>query len=525
MRRGQASIVANPILVGAVTTLVVVVAVFLAYNANNGLPFVPTHSLFVQFKNGAEIVKGNEVREGGFRVGVVEDVVPVRMSDGHVGAQMKLKLDRTVGSLPVDTDVVVRQRGSLGLKYIELDKGRSSRTLDDGATLPLNHSLTPVDLDRVYNMFDEKTRLGSVRSLDGFGDTFAGRGQSLHEFIDAAPRLFKVLQPVATNLADRRTDLGGFFQALERTVRTVAPVSQVYAGTFKKTADTFAAIDADPASLKATISKSPPNLDVSTRSLRVQTPFLQDTAKFSRDLNAAAQELHPTLPVVNSALEIGTPVTKRSVQLNDELQGAMVALRDLATAPTTNAALRGLTDTVTTLQPQLRYIGPYITVCNNWNSFWTLVAEHFSANISTGTAERAMLNNTGGNPAQGTQDNTTGAMGAVLPAAGMGVPQGTNPEFFHSPTYSAAVTPDGRADCEAGQQGYASAANRFTEYKHVNYQHLVEDPDHARTASGPHFKRYDINGKGEGGLGPDRVPPGETFDAQPGGTGAQVPTP
>ena len=37
----RASIVANPVLVGAVTTLVVIVAVFLAYNANNGLPFVP----------------------------------------------------------------------------------------------------------------------------------------------------------------------------------------------------------------------------------------------------------------------------------------------------------------------------------------------------------------------------------------------------------------------------------------------------------------------------------------------------
>ena len=33
-RRPNASIVANPVLVGAVTTLVVLVAVFLAYNAN-----------------------------------------------------------------------------------------------------------------------------------------------------------------------------------------------------------------------------------------------------------------------------------------------------------------------------------------------------------------------------------------------------------------------------------------------------------------------------------------------------------
>src|SRR5207249_4511213 len=78
-RRGSASIVANPVLVGAVTTLVVIVAVFLSYNANNGLPFVPTRSVFVELKNGSELVKGNDVREGGFRVGVVEEMVPARM--------------------------------------------------------------------------------------------------------------------------------------------------------------------------------------------------------------------------------------------------------------------------------------------------------------------------------------------------------------------------------------------------------------------------------------------------------------
>jgi len=48
----------------AVTTLVLIVAVFLAYNANNGLPFVPTRQLDVQIANGANLVKGNEVRSG-----------------------------------------------------------------------------------------------------------------------------------------------------------------------------------------------------------------------------------------------------------------------------------------------------------------------------------------------------------------------------------------------------------------------------------------------------------------------------
>ena len=72
MRRGSASIAANPVLIGAATTLVVIVAVFLAYNANSGLPFVPTYELKAEVPNAANLVKGNDVRIGGTRVGVVD---------------------------------------------------------------------------------------------------------------------------------------------------------------------------------------------------------------------------------------------------------------------------------------------------------------------------------------------------------------------------------------------------------------------------------------------------------------------
>jgi CRISPR/Cas system CMR subunit Cmr6 (Cas7 group RAMP superfamily) len=59
MRR--AGIASNPVLIGAVTLLVVIVATFLSYNANTGLPFVPTTELKVRTTNGANIVRGNEV--------------------------------------------------------------------------------------------------------------------------------------------------------------------------------------------------------------------------------------------------------------------------------------------------------------------------------------------------------------------------------------------------------------------------------------------------------------------------------
>src|SRR4051794_32944541 len=160
-RRGSASIVANPVLVGAVTALVVIVAVFLAYNANNGLPFVPTRGLNVQVDNGAELVKGNEVRSGGFRVGVVQDMKPVRLANGQVGALLKLKLDEKFGAVPVDSSVVVRPRSSLGLKYVELVRGTSKKTFPDGGLMAVSHTKIPVELDQFYNMFDAKTRRAS----------------------------------------------------------------------------------------------------------------------------------------------------------------------------------------------------------------------------------------------------------------------------------------------------------------------------------------------------------------------------
>ena len=82
MRRGGVGAIASsPTLVGAVTTLIVILAVFLAYNANNGLPFVPSYRISVQVPNAETLVPGNDVRIGGVRVGFVEDVVPVQHTD------------------------------------------------------------------------------------------------------------------------------------------------------------------------------------------------------------------------------------------------------------------------------------------------------------------------------------------------------------------------------------------------------------------------------------------------------------
>ena len=141
-RGGRPSVIANPVLVGAVTVLVVITAVFLAYNANSGLPFVPTYELRATVPDAAEVVAGNDVLIGGSRVGQVADVTASRTPRGQV-AEFRLKLDNSVKDLPADTRLLIRQRSNVGLKYIELLPGRSPRTLASGSTLPVEQASPP----------------------------------------------------------------------------------------------------------------------------------------------------------------------------------------------------------------------------------------------------------------------------------------------------------------------------------------------------------------------------------------------
>ena len=282
--RSASSVFANPVLVGAVTVLVVIVAVFLSYNANNGLPFVPTTSLKVRFANGQNLVKGNEIRSGGFRVGVVEDMKPVQLSAGRVGAELKLKLDKTIGEIPEDSRWRIRPRSALGLKYLELTEGDSKTAFTDGDTVPLEQTEVNVDLDEVFKIFDEKTREASRGNLQGFGDAFAGRGAAVGRTVEEAPRLFGHLEPVARNLADPQTELPTFFKELGDAARIVAPISETNARLFTTMADTLEAIARDEEALRQFIDKQPATLDVAIASFRVQRPFLRRADRVLRGL-------------------------------------------------------------------------------------------------------------------------------------------------------------------------------------------------------------------------------------------------
>ena len=385
MRRGT-SVAANPVLIGAVTVLVVIVAVFLAYNANNGLPFVPTYQLWMQVPDAANLVTGNEVRIGGDRVGIIDRIEPVVHRDGAVTAKLHVKLETSVKPLPVDSTIIVRPRSALGLKYVELTRGHARKTFADGATMPLRSATPkPVEIDEFFNMFDEPTRAANQVNLREFGDALAGRGTDLGAAIQALDPLTRNVIPVLRNLADPNTRFVQLFQALERTAAEVAPVAEQNGrlfGDLATTFDAFAAI-ARPY-LQDSISGGPAALDTAIRSFPIQRPFLANTAGFFRELQPGARALRTAAPLLADAFTVGTKTVTRASSLNRRIADTMRALEAFSLDPQVPLGIRGLRGTVEQLTPTVQNLAGAQLTC----SYLALLLNNAASILSQGDTAR-----------------------------------------------------------------------------------------------------------------------------------------
>ena len=475
--RTTSAVFANPVLVGAVTILVIVVAVFLAYNANSGLPFVPTYELKANVPNGAQLVAGNEVREGGNRIGTVTKITPVLRKDKTTGATLLLQLDADAGPVPADSTIRIRPRSALGLKYVELERGSSRDTFSEGATIRAGQDALAPELQQFFNLFDEKTRLNVQKNLTEFGAAFASRGLSVNRAFESLPRFLGAVPPVMMVLSDPDTRLAQFFDELSDAARISAPLAETMADGFRAGAQTFEALARDPDALKETIAESPPTLRVGTTALRNTRPFLRSLANVSDDLRLAAGELRRSAPPIRSALASGITPLRQTPALNRRLDDTFEALTDLAQSPGSDTGVDGLTETMTTLRPLTRFIGPYITVCNYWNTSFTYLADHITDKVQGGGVQRIRAKM---------------ASGAQMPLSQFGASRPVR--GLHAQAYGAAIDAKGDADCESGQRGYP--------------RHLANGFDPARELVG---EPVTPGNQGTTFSGRPRVPEGQTF--------------
>ncbi len=450
-RRRTAALAGSPVLIGAVTVLVTLVAVFLAYNANNGLPFVPTYTVKAELPSGANLVKNNDVRIGGERVGAVTDIVPVHHADGSVDAVITMKLEKSVDPLPKDSTLIVRPRSALGLKYVEITPGTSAQGYAAGSTIPLTQAKPePVEIDEVLNMFDEPTRKGQEDSLRGFGDALTGRGNDLNEAILAFKPLLTDLEPVAQNLSSRQTQLRRFFPALNRAASEVAPVGQTQADLFTNLDTTFTSLAsvARPF-IQQTISKGPETLDTVTRELPKQRPFIRNLTAFMAELRPGVSVLPQAAPQLGAALAAGARNLPKTPAMNLQLEDTFRAVERFATDPLVPPGLEKLTHLAQSLKPTLDFVAPAQTTCNYVTLYLRNVASLLSVGDANGTWQRFIQVITPRGP------NNEGFPSSAPSNGGGPTPLDATNNHLHSNPYPNTASPGQTRECEAGNEGYA----------------------------------------------------------------------
>jgi virulence factor Mce-like protein len=443
MRASRPSVFGSPVLVGAITVLVVVVGVFLAYNANKGLPFVPTYDINAHVPSGADLVVGNDVRVGGDRVGVVNSIKPVRDKAGHVSAILGLKLDKVVDPLAANSTVIVRPRSALGLKYVEITPGNANKQLAPGDTLPLRQARPrPVEIDQVFNTFSRPTRVGIQKGLTGFGNGLAGRGSDLNLAIQAFRPLLTNLEPVARNLASPQTQLARFFRSLERAAGEVAPVAEQQAALFRNLDTTFGALVPVKRDIQEFIRQGPPTEDVAIAAFKAQRPFLRNSAALFRELQPGTAVLPSTAPILAEAFEVGAVTLAKTPQLNAELTDVFRTLDTFVSDPVVPRGIKRLNETVVTLRDPLDFITPAQTTCNYITLWFRNIASHLSEGDKNGTWQRFIIVATPQGP------NNEGGPSSK-PADG---PSTIN--HLHANPYPNTASPGQTKECEAGNEDF-----------------------------------------------------------------------
>ena len=351
----------NPTVIGALTVLIMILAVFLAYNANSGLPFVRPTGSPPRSRTPTALVPGNEVRIGGVRVGVVEAIEPVAHEDGTTNAGLDLKLDTVVEPLPdrLDRDHPL----ALGARpQVPGDQPRHLRRglrrgRDDAAVARRSRSRS-----RSTRCSAPSTRRRATRSrnLVEFGNALAGRGPDLNEAIGAFEPLLPRLERVTRILATRAAASAVLPRA--RAVRRRGRAGRRGPGADVRRPRHHLRRFADVARpyLQETISKTPATL-LTRRPDAADDPALprQLARRCSRDLAAGRRAPSPSPPTRSRALS--SPASRRCASRRCSTSSCRRPPPRCARFnddPDVRTGIGRLTELSDSLGPPLRFIGP-----------------------------------------------------------------------------------------------------------------------------------------------------------------------
>jgi virulence factor Mce-like protein len=423
----------SPVMVGAITVLVVGVAVFLSYNAGSSLPFTPAYNVKVQVPDAQELVPNNEVLVGGARVGVIDTIEPKLDENGDPYAELSLRLELELdGKLREDAIARVRARSLLGAKYLDIDLGTTGEPIATGGTLPLDRARINVEVDEVVDELDAPTRRNFARVIEGFGTGFIERGADVNATIASLRPLIEDARPVFAGLADPATQLPRLLKTYADVAAELGENPERVAGLIEGGARTLTALEDAGSELEEGLERSPETVAAGTEALAVLRPVLGKARVLTARLSPASKLLPGTANDLADAAEAGAPILRRARILPPLLDDTFEQLQGLAADEPSVPALDSLAGVLPELRPAVEFLAPYQTVCN----YIAISARNLASTPSEGTASGNWLR-----------------FSAVIQPNEMFPTADPAPELHFNP-YPNGAAPGQPYECEAGREPY-----------------------------------------------------------------------
>ncbi|MDX8153789.1 MlaD family protein [Patulibacter brassicae] len=371
-------------LVGTIAIAALLVAVYVSYGANSGLPLKEYRTFRVELPDANRLVRASQVRIAGMRVGLVEKVGAVSPSaddpTGRLRAWAEVKLPADAQRIPVDSTVSVRPASVLGATYLDIVPGRSSRSLENGETLPLRQARERVELTDLLDVFDRRTRRSVQGTITALGDGLVGRGAALGETVSLTRRLLEPLRLVADNLADPATRLGPAISSYDRLVGAFSAERPALERGVTGASRTFAALSRSRPALGATIDRLPGTAATTTAALARLRPALEDLAGVSARLRPAALRLPAGLTALNDVFRDATGAFRAFRPASPRLGAAGEALRVFAERPQVDGLVRKLGDTFVAAEPVVAASADAQEYCNSIAVFAQNITSVFGDN-------------------------------------------------------------------------------------------------------------------------------------------------
>jgi virulence factor Mce-like protein len=275
---------ASPFVVGLVVLVVLCVGVFFGFAKH--VPFTHGFRVKAVFESSNSIRKNSPVRIAGVNVG---KVTKVEGKPGSNAAVVTMEVNDK--GLPIHKDATMKIRPRIFLEgnfFVDVSPGSpSAPTIDDGDTIPITQTATPVQFDQVLSTFQSDTRTALQETLEGFGVGLTYKPPKAED-LDAAPSARGESAAESLNDAIR-------FGA--RSLRGTAIVADAFLGTE----------DHDLSRLIAGLSRTTEGLGRNEEQLKdLVTNFnrtVAATASEAVDLRASIRLLGPTLQNADSALD------------------------------------------------------------------------------------------------------------------------------------------------------------------------------------------------------------------------------